>query len=408
MGISFVTDNKDLITFVYYVLSSVIQFSAFALGVLYVLRRDSRQRKKDERRREEEKTKQRLQEWRKFSQELNLKYIDMQRDKVIQRLQHANESLKVCISPGINGLDVLHYMINDEASFPNTIPHSDLFSAKQTLKPTALSELRLDLRSVFVLLNYCWSLCLLGEIPENFNEEMRRIVIELGNLALPFCSEESDKHRFRIIKECLKNFGDDPQIPQRKGREELTNELPYVKCLQYEPDKKTGKINFTCNIMDSKETLFTIHGNMQEALFLSELHAELVRDSEADYTLRFAKKMKEKNNEWIWENATDEEMVLKLIHDVRCIAWKTANSVPSLDTENEDLLKALKAVKEGGEVTLDVTHQGMVKQLIMYFKQHVVKFEKDGYENFQDLKMALDTLQGHFKKLKIPEFTNDE
>ena len=70
----------------------------------------------------------------------------MTKDKAIQRIQHAKESSKICISPHISGLDLLRYIIYDEDSFPITVlvePFS--LDEGKTFKPTALGELRLDL-----------------------------------------------------------------------------------------------------------------------------------------------------------------------------------------------------------------------------------------------------------------------
>ena len=112
IGSSFATDGKDLITFLYYVFSFVLQITAFAVGTINFRNSDNRQRKRDA-------DKERLQEWRKLSQELSLKYLAMTSDKVIQRLERAKESSNYRISPHRNGLDVLRYMVNDEDSFPS-------------------------------------------------------------------------------------------------------------------------------------------------------------------------------------------------------------------------------------------------------------------------------------------------
>ncbi|XP_068733976.1 uncharacterized protein [Montipora capricornis] len=383
------TALKDL-TFAYYIISLVSQFLAFCVGTLYVLRRDYRYRQEE-----------RLQEWRKFSEELSLKYIDMIRDKVIQRLQHANESLKVRISPDVNGLHVLRYMINDEDRFPNAIEgrRSVFPGVEKTFKPTALGKLRHDLRSVFVLLNYCWSLCLLGKIPEDVNKEMERIVIVLGKLALPFYSEESDeRHRFTIIKGCLEKFGVTPT--ELTLMKDLTSKLPYVQHLQYEPNMETGKI-FTFET----GALFS-YG---ESGFLCSLHFDLVNSGNAaDYALRFAKEMKETKNEWIGEDATDEVMVLKLIHDVRCITWKIVKNL-HLDAEDEDLLETLKDIKESKKVPVLLMDPEKAKGIITRFKGNLeLYFENCGYKNFTYLKTLLSQLQNDLKESDIPGFANDE
>lgn len=382
MGNSFATDGKDLITFLYYVFSFGLQFIVFVVGTIYFRNSDNRQRKRDA-------DKERLQEWRKLSQKLNLKYLEMTSDKVIQRLQRAKESSNYRISPHRNGLDVLRYMVNDEDSFPS---HKELEDNPSQLRSehrsitTALGKLRFDLNKVFVELNYCWSLCLLGEIPEIFGTEMRRIVVELGGLALPFYSEKSGEHRLKIIKECLKKFGVNPDTSEQKDRKKLTDTIPYVKFLHYEPDGKSGK-------------LFTFK---TPAAFFSSLNYDLVESSNArDYAVRFAGKLKEKKRNWIRVYATDEEMVMQLIHDVRCMACKT----PPLNREETELLNAFKAVKE--EVRPFLPQQEVVKGCITLFKWQLSQFEKDGHKNFPYLKEILDCLYQSLK-MNICEFANGE
>ena len=411
MGIAFATDYKDIITLGYYVATFVFQLVVFLVGTLYIRYRNEKQRTKDadeeksrrkeeKRRHEEEKEKERLQEWRKFSQELNLKYIDMMRDKVVQRLQCAKESLEASrILPRISGLDVLLYMIDDEDSFPSAVRDgSDHLGTEQTFKPTALGKLRHDLRSVFVLLNYCWSLCLLGEIPENFNQEMRRIVIVLGNLALPFCCKESDGHRFTIIKECLEKFSGNTPSPKQIPSGDLTKEISYLKILQYELDMKTDKI-FTLKNGPRSSQL------SEEANLFRQLHSDLVEgDGAAIYALRFAKKMKEMRNDWSGEDPSDEGMVRMLIHDVRNIIWEIESGVPPIGTEDSthELRKVLKVVKKE---TLFHADERAVECLIERFIEEVnCNFKMD----FKVLKDSIDRLQRELKKFGIPEFANVE
>lgn len=414
MGIAFATDYKDIITFGYYVANFVFQLVVFLVGTLYIRYRNEKQRTKDadeensrrkeeKRRHEEEKEKERLQEWRKFSQELNLKYIDMMRDKVVQRLQCAKESLEASrILPHINGLDVVLYMIDDEDSFPSAVRDgSDHLGTEQTFKPTALGKLRDDLRSVFVLINYCWSLCLLGEIPENFNQGMRRIVIVLGNLALPFCCKESDEHRFTIIQECLEKFGANTPSPEQIRRGDLTKEISYLKILQYELDMKTDKI-FTL-----KKGLPSFHPS-EEAKLFRELHGNLVEgDGAAIYALRFAKKVKERMNDWSGEDPSDEGMVRMLIHNVRNIIWEIESGVPPLGAEDSThkLREVLKIVKKE---TLFPLNETAVDMYIERFKDDLKWYKKGIPKNFESLKDSIRQLQLGLKSLGVPEFANVE
>ena len=427
MGIAFATDYKDIITFVYYVATFVFQLVVFLVGTLYIRYRNEKQRIKDDeeersrrikddeeeslrrdeedRRHKEEKEKERLQEWRKFSQELNLKYIDMMRDKVVQRLQCAKESLEASrILPHISGLDVVLYMIDDEDSFPSAVRDgSDHLGTEQTFKPTALGKLRDDLRSVFVLINYCWSLCLLGEIPENFNQEMRRIVIVLGNLALPFCCKESDEHRFTIIQECLEKFGANTPSPEQIRRRDLTQEISYLKILQYELDMKTDKI-FTL-----KKGPPSYHPS-EEAKLFRQLHYDLEEgDGAAIYALRFAKEVKERMNDWSGEDPSEKGMVRMLIHNVRNIIWEIESGVPPLGAEDSThkFRKVLKIVKKE---TLFPLNETAVDMRIDRFKDDL-KFYKKGIvipKKFKRLKDLIDQFQLDLKKSGIPEFANVE
>ena len=395
MGISFATDGKDLITFLYYVFSFLLQFSAFAVGTIYFRNSDNRQRRRDERRREEEQRQQRLLEWRKLSQELNLSYFDMKRDQVIPRLQHAKESSKERISLHINGLDVLRYMVNDEYRFPSIKETEvDRSGTEHRSVTTAVGMLRDDLRIVFVILNYCWSLCLLGEIPEIFEEEMQPIVIELANLALPFFSDKSNEHRFTIIKKCLEKFVNHPEIPTQTDTKKLTDKIPYVEFLKYEPNGKPGK-------------MFTYTGDQRisNESFFNTLNFALVKSSCGDnYALRFARKLKAKKNDWIPVGATEKQMVLQLIHDVRFIAWKTENG--SLNREEEELCNALKAVEESERLSLVLPQTKIVEMYITRFEQDLCQFKEDGYRNVPGLKRILNRLYDDLKKLKIAEFAS--
>ena len=396
MGIAFATDYKDIITFGYYVATFVFQLCVFLVGTLYIWYRNDRRHK-------EEKEKERLQEWGKFSQELNLKYNNMMRDEVVQRLQCAKESLEASrILPDISGLHVLLYMIDDEDSFPSAVRDgSDHLGREQTFKPTALGKLRHDLRSVYILLNYCWSLCLLGEIPQNFNQEMRRIVIMLGNLTLPFCWKESDEHRFMIIKECLERFGGNTPSPNQICEGDLRREISYLEILQYEPDMKTDKI-FTLKKGPSSSQ------PSEEAKLFRQLHFDLVEgDGAAIYALRFAKKVKERMNDWSGEDASDEDMVIMLIHNVRNIIWEIESGVPPLGAEDStrEFREVLKVVKNE---TLFPLNENAAYYCIDKFREELKWCKKGSPKTFKSLKDLINQLQLDLKNFGIAEFANVE
>lgn len=129
---------------------------------------------------------------------------------------------------------------------------------------------------------------------------MRQIVIELGKLTLPFYNEKSGKQRFKIIKK------ENPDTSEQKDRRKLTDEIPSVKFLRYEPDSESGEI-------------FAFETGKP---FFRDLNYELLESrNAADYPIRFARKLKKKNNYWIRVYATDDEMVLKLIQFMMYVAF---------------------------------------------------------------------------------------
>lgn len=389
-------DFKDIITIVYYCLSVSFQGLAFFIGILYLWYIDNRQREKDradeklrkerdEKRRVEEQKLQQLLEGRKLLQELNSKYFDIKSDKVIQRLQHAKASSEDRISPDVSGFDVMLYMINDEDSFPD-------FRTEHRSVTTSVGKLRFDIKKVLSVLNYCWSLCLLGNIWETLAKEMREIVIELGNLALPFCIDKSDKQHFDMIEKCLRKFVNNPEIPEPKDTRKLTEKIPYVEFLQYEPYGKAGK-------------MFTFKPDEQ---FKSELHYTLEESTNADnYAPEFARKLKEKRNGWIRVGATDEEMVVKLIHDVRYLTWKKTKN-PPLNREEQELLNALEAVNVCKEITASRRSQDVAKQCITRFQQDLSWFTKGGYKDFEYLKEILNRLQHQLAEFEKAKLVNGE
>ena len=66
-----------------------------------------------------------------------------------------------------------------------------------------LKALREDLHMIFLSLNLCSSLLDLGEVPGYIEEEIRPMVDELGNVAEPFLTGEQQ----RVALKCLEHFG---------------------------------------------------------------------------------------------------------------------------------------------------------------------------------------------------------
>ena len=342
--------RDNLIMFLYYLVSSCLQFALIGLGVMYVMQkgrqkrgkenkdeqlRDKKRRRDEDLRFKHEHSNQSMPEWRKFSKAVNIlvEYMILKRTKTLRRLQRVAKSFtEIRILAHINGLDVLRYMINEEESFYST----------------ELDQLRLDLEPVLVLLNQCWSLCLLSGIPRHIKEEVRRIFIELANLALLFISEQS---RRSIIKRCLRDFDCSYNQLKSLSGEQLEKEIPYVKCIQFGHGEQCYATceNFTYNLDPF---------NPRVPQFLGELHLGLIHGNKsAEYALSFAKKMQQTRTDWISEDATDEEMVLKLIHDVRCHVWKKSlGEDVQLESGVADI-NQLQAVYNSEVQELSLVHQ---------------------------------------------------
>lgn len=131
----------------------------------------------------------------------------------------------------------------------------------------------------------------------------------------------------------------------------------------------------------------------EEANLFRELDYDLVEgDGAAIYALRFAKKVKERMNDWSGEDPSDEGMVRMLIHNVRNIIWEIESDAPPLGAEDSThkLREVLKVVKKEPlfsckEIALD--------KRIARFKDDLKWYKKGIRENFQSLKVLIDQLQ---------------
>ena len=153
----FATDYKDFVTFLYYVMSLSFQTLVFVVGTIYLNCRERKQREKDQTTKQlqcdKEQRKQEFREWRQFSKIINMEYIRLTSNGVLQRIQKLQDSLKqIRIFRNFRCLDVLRYMIDDVQHFDSP----------------ELQKLRLDLDSIFIQLNQYWSLCFFGEVPDQF------------------------------------------------------------------------------------------------------------------------------------------------------------------------------------------------------------------------------------------------
>ena len=213
MGQTVAKENAESITLAYYCINICLTIVLFAIGTFYLWRRDRR----DQQRRE----------WRQLAERIYTDYSKLKSKDIpqkISKVKNTFESIK--IHSEVSGLDVLRYMLTDEKyrNFASESPQ--------------LKALREDLHMIFVPLNICSSLLLLGEVPVYIEEELRLVVEELGNLVEPFLTGEQQ----RIALKCLKHFGSNTssnvvtEHAQRSVKEldeRIEAIAPYVNSLQF-------------------------------------------------------------------------------------------------------------------------------------------------------------------------------
>lgn len=190
-------------------------------------RRLQEEREYQERRDQEDQRDYRRREWRQFAETIYTDYGKLKSKDIPQKISKVKNIFEhTLIHSTVTGLDVLRYMLADD-NYRN-------FSSESP----QLRALREDLHMIFVPLNTCSSLLLLGEVPENTKEELKFVVEELGNIAKPFLTGEQR----RVALKCLEHFGSDrssnaatesDEIRVRELDERLKDIVPYVKSLQF-------------------------------------------------------------------------------------------------------------------------------------------------------------------------------
>ena len=219
---AFAKNYAESITLVYYCFTGLIAFAAFAIGNVYLWKRDQknqkerskeereyqerrqeydrecheRRRKEDrehqDRRYQEESRDHRRREWRQFSDRINADYSELKSNDIPRKISKVKDTFEhMRIHSTVTGLDVLRYMLNDD-NYRNLVSESP-----------QLQALHEDLHMIFLPLNVCSSLLQLGEVPPYIKEELRFVVEELGNLAEPFLTGEQQ----RVALKCLEYFG---------------------------------------------------------------------------------------------------------------------------------------------------------------------------------------------------------
>ena len=334
---AFAKNYAESITLVYYCFTGLIAFAAFAIGNVYLWKRDQknqkerskeereyqerrqeydrecheRRRKEDrehqDRRYQEESRDHRRREWRQFSDRINADYSELKSKDIPRKISKVKDTFEhMRIHSTVTGLDVLRYMLTDD-NYCNLVSESP-----------HLQALREDLHMIFLPLNDCSSLLHLGEVPPYIKEELRFVVEELGNLAEPFLTGEQQ----RVALKCLEHFGSNRSSNEhgQRGVEGLGVRIkatvPYVNSLQFismeDCDYSKCK-KFSFNLKAS--IMFNNFGNLKFLRELLEylkgvaLLARIFRGQPAELPV--------KSIELINDSDSDEVILMKVLHEVR-------------------------------------------------------------------------------------------
>ena len=262
---AFAKNYAESITLVYYCFTGLIAFAAFAIGNVYLWKRDQ---KNQEKRSEEER------EYQERRQEYDREYHERRREEDLERQDRRREedrehqdrrrqedrerqdrrrqedrehqdrrrqedrehqdrrdqedrrdyrrrewrqfSDKINADYGkLRNEDILQKISKVKYTFEHMRIHStvtglDVLRYMLTddnyrnlvSESPHLQALREDLHMIFLPLNDCSSLLHLGEVPPYIKEELRFVVEELGNLAKPFLTGEQQ----RVALKCLEHF----------------------------------------------------------------------------------------------------------------------------------------------------------------------------------------------------------
>ena len=323
MGQTVAKENAKSITLAYYCINICLTIVLFASGTIYLWRRDRR----DQQRRE----------WRQLAERIYTDYSKLKGKEIPQKISKVKNTFeRIKIHSKVSGLDVLRYMLADKnyRNFASESPQ--------------LKALREDLHMIFVPLNICSSLLLLGEVPVNIEEELRLVVEELGNLVEPFLTGEQQ----RIALKCLKHFGSNTSSNEvtehaQRSVKELDEQIeaiaPYVNSLQFGgpnakeflqvnltqatasefrndfPDKKDCDYSKCRKFWLNKTMIMqNSHKNLD---FLVKLHEDLeYKELEAHCARIFRQnleKLPHKYFEQTSDSDSDKAILMKFLHELR-------------------------------------------------------------------------------------------
>ena len=364
MGQTVAEENAESITLAYYCINICLTIALFAIGTIYLRYRDRR----DHQRRE----------WRQLAERIYTDYSKLKSKDIpqkISKVKNTFESIK--IHSEVSGLDVLRYMLTDEKyrNFASESPQ--------------LKALREDLHMIFVPLNICSSLLLLGEVPVNIEEELRLVVEELGNLAEPFLTGEQQ----RIALKCLKHFGSNrssnavtehAQRSVKKLDERIKAFAPYVNSLQFGGPNAKEFLQVEINMKDcdySKCRKFWLNETMimqnshENLYFLIKLHEDLeYKELEARFARIFIQTLEElphESFEKICDSDSDETILMKLLHELRLYIHiiLSEDEFKRLVEDNVDRLRQLHEASQPIKV--------QIKELCQKFSDKLVRIKED-------------------------------
>ena len=350
----FAKEYKESITLVYFCGNLLLTIVVFVVGTIYIWHRDRRdqerrlqedreyQNRRDQedrrdqerrlqegreyqnRRDQEDRRDHRRREWRQFAERIYTDYSKLKSKDIPQKIAKVKNTFeRILIHSTVTGLDVLRYMLTDDnyRNFASESPQ--------------LKALREDLHMIFLPLNICSSLFLLGEVPINIKEELRLVVEELGNLAEPFLTGEQQ----RVALKCLKYFGSNrssnavTEHAQRSVKEldkRIKAIAPYVNSLQFGGPNAKEFLQTDINTKDcdyNKCRKFWLNKTMimqnrhENLKFLIQLHEDLeCKKLEAHCARNFRKnleKLPHKSLEQICDSDSDETILMKLLHELR-------------------------------------------------------------------------------------------
>lgn len=407
---AFAKDYKEEITLAYYCFSLFLTIAALVFGTIYLWHRDRR----DQQRRE----------WRQFAERIYSDYSKLKDKGIHRKISKVRDTFQnIPIKSSVTGLDVLRYMLAD--------------GNYERSKTSELKSLREDLQSIFPLFNVCSSLLLLGKVPKNIKEELRDVVTELGNAAVPFFKGKQRK----IILTCLEHFGSGraKRETERRVRDldaRLEENIPYVKsCLRFgRPDENLldGQIDVLNALWENKglggrglqevdysqcsnfsiNDSMTSPSNLREVCSLTHLQTVLQNPEHMEDFKRELKKnpIPLQFDVKLTDNDGQEPVLAKVLHEVRvyihlCLTDQLEKH-SQVGRIKENMMRLDNLEKE---VTRVIYTDAVVKRISEIFIRDLKGIQKSHFHcNNQNFCEELGQLWEKWQKIQIVKYGNDK